>query len=770
MFCRTKHMLLYSTVFSFISCPSAWARINGSAEKGENTATRINSVASELQAAESLVDARQKIRTGQLTQAQTALQSVRPLISDPMLVVIWNTLNLELNEAKGLWSEAAFWGAATMREYSALVGNDLRTSSVILWNSSVREVFFKTVKNYVLAGLVLEAYAIFDRRRNDLSREMLLAQEEVVLKRLSDELRRVDREQEAQMVENVIFKNYPFVSQALRETLTPDTLCRLDNDFQSIKDRKNAATSLIQRLGADDDLREFAFSMMGLPNALRLVSLPVDSLPGSVKAELLDLVEWMHSVREYKHSLEITSKLIQSQSFEPPFTRDRLHMLHARTLNGVNRPVEAAAFYRGLILQYPQTNIANTARPRYVLSLHYAQKYADVAREAATLSGLLRPRDVAWRTFWARYLSKQYSLAITSTEHEQSQDQRARLQYWRGRAYEAEGLHREAKEAFKRVPLVENPSYYGLFSSWRLEPQDVQPVSVQRPGVALAAKKLPQLHADEIAGLKSQIKFSQRNSTYGTLISGGFGGIMRGPLRKRLQTLGVSGSELAELIVHAGDAHAGVQFASNQRKVVGSVPVGRSKEWKAFVDKNSDTMRLLFPLPYKQIVAEAAENLRISPWLILSIMRAESLYQPTVVSNVGARGLMQIMPTSGARIAELSGYPDFEPAHLDRPEVSIGFGAWYLARLLDYYRGNLPLAIAAYNAGPEAVDRWLGRNSGMSLDEFLEDIPFDQTRKYVATVLTNMEIYSRVYSGGSKGIVLNLFTKLPKPREDLEMF
>jgi soluble lytic murein transglycosylase len=181
-------------------------------------------------------------------------------------------------------------------------------------------------------------------------------------------------------------------------------------------------------------------------------------------------------------------------------------------------------------------------------------------------------------------------------------------------------------------------------------------------------------------------------------------------------------------------------------------------------------MRLLFPLPYKQIVAEAAENLRISPWLILSIMRAESLYQPTVVSNVGARGLMQIMPTSGARIAELSGYPDFEPAHLDRPEVSIGFGAWYLARLLDYYRGNLPLAIAAYNAGPEAVDRWLGRNSGMSLDEFLEDIPFDQTRKYVATVLTNMEIYSRVYSGGSKGIVLNLFTKLPKPREDLEMF
>jgi hypothetical protein len=760
-------MLLYSSVLSLVSWPSVWAQANTAAG---NTASRTTSVSSDQKAAELLVSARNKIRTGEFAQAQAELKLARPLISDALLRVIWSSLNVELNEAKALWSEAAFWGASALRDYSTLVGTDQRTMAVIQWNSSVRDLFFRTVKNNLQAGLVLEAFALVDKRRSELSREMLLAQEEVVLKKLSDELRRVDREVDAQAVEKIIFRNYPFVSQALREMLTPDTRCRLDEEFSNLKDKRSAATTLIQRLGAHDDLRQFAYSLMGLPNALRLINLPVDSLSGPNKSELLDLVEWLHSVREYNHSYEITSRLIQSQSFEPPFTRERLHMLHARALNGVHRPVEAAAFYRGLILQYPQTDIANTARPRYVLSLHYAQKYTDVAREAATLSGLLKPRDVAWRTFWARYLSKQYTLAITSTEHEQNQDQRARIQYWRGRAYESEGLHREANEAFKRVPFVDNPSYYGLFSSWRTEPAPVQPVSVQRPGVALAAKKLPPIHNEEISMLRTQNKLSARNGSYGTLISGGFGHIMRGPLRKRLQTLGASGTELAEWLVQAGDAHASVQFASNQRRIVGNVPVGRSKEWKGFVDKNKETMKLLYPLPYTELVAEAAENLRISPWLILSIMRAESLFQPTVVSNVGARGLMQIMPTSGARIAELSGYPDFEPGHLDRPEVSIGFGAWYLARLLDYYRGNLPLAIAAYNAGPDAVDRWLERNSGMSLDEFLEDIPFDQTRKYVATVLTNMEIYSRLYSGGVKGISVNMFVKLPKPREDLEMF
>jgi len=723
----------------------------------------------EIRAAELVSGAKRKLTNGQILQAENDLVSARPLISDPLLRVLWNSLNVDLMEAKGNWAEAAFYGAATLREYVSLVGNEVKASS-LQWNFPVRGIVFKTLKNQMLAGLVVDAFALFDRRKSELAREMFSSDEELILKKLADELRRLDRDRDAQIVEKLIFRNYPFLSLSLRESLTPDTICRLDEEISSASDKKGRASGLVQRLGAQEDIRNFVFSMIGLPAALKTIQSSVDSLSGQTRSELLDLVEWLHSVREYNFAVDITNKLILSQNFEPPFTRNRLVMLHAKNLNGVHRPVEAAAFYRGLILQYPETDVANTARPRYVLSLHYAQKYVDVAREASSLAGLLRQRDVTWRTFWARYLSKQFSLALSVTEHESGNEQRARFQYWRGRAYESEGLHREAKDVYKKIPHVDNAAHYGLFASWRLDTSPVQPVSVQRAGVALAAKKLTQFDIGETSALRNKIKFSERYAMHEALIEAGLGGLMRGPLRKRLQTLGASGGELAEVLVAAGDAHASVQFASAQRKITGSIPMGRSKDWKVFLAKNTEAMKLLYPLPYRAQVAEAAEKFGVSPWLVLSIMRAESLFQPQVVSNVGARGLMQIMPTSGARIAELSGYPDFEPAHLDRPEVSIAFGAWYLARLLTYYSSNLPLAIAAYNAGPEAIDRWLKRNSGMSLDEFLEDIPFEQTRKYVATVLTNMEAYGRIYSNGSKGVEVSLSATLPIPRNDLEIF
>lgn len=765
--------LLRPTKLVFSMCIGLWAA-SAAAQPANKKANKTQSTTptadlNEMRAADLLASAKRKMLAGQLAQAESDLNLARPLISEPMLRILRSALLQDLMEAKGEWAEAAVQGTVALRDYTALIGNESRHSS-LQWNSSVRSLLFKTLKNSLAAGFVLDSFGLFERRKNEISRDLLSSEEELVLKRLADELRRIDRDSDAQIVEKVIFRNYPFISLALREMLTPDTVCRLDEEMSSLPDKRQRASGLVQRLGASEDLRDFVFSLMGLPAALKMIDLPPDSLSGQTRAELLDLVEWLHSVREYNYAFLITNRLISSLNFEPPFTRDRLIMLHARNLNGVHRPIEAAAFYRGLILQYPETDIANTARPRYVLSLHYAQKYVDVAREASTLAGLLRPRDVTWRTFWARFLSKQYSLALAATEHESGQEQRSRFQYWRGRAYENDGLHREAREIFKRVTSADSGTHYGLLASWRLDPVQTQATDVPRGQVAFAAKRLVNFEMNDTSVLKTKERFSPRHQINAVLVDAGFGGLMRGPLRKRLQTLGASGAELASLLSAAGDAHAGVQYATNQRKVVGAAPIGRSKDWKTFVAKNSDTLKLLYPTPYAELVAEAADANRISPWLILSIMRAESLFQPHVVSGVGARGLMQIMPSSGARIAELMDYPEFEPSQLDKPEISIGFGAWYLARLLTYYSGNLPLAIAAYNAGPEAIDRWLKRSPDMSLDVFLEDIPFDQTRKYVATVLTNMETYSRIYSNGAKGISVNLSAKLPNPRNDLEIF
>jgi soluble lytic murein transglycosylase-like protein len=737
------------------------------AEKKE---THSNNHISDERASRLIASASTKLRAGRFSESEKELLVAKSLVSDPAVRAIWNTVFAELKEAQGIWSEAAHFSESALRELLAVAGSSEGRTPVAFWNPSTRAVVVRAIRNYLLAGLVGEAFGEFERFKNEFQRDLLPAADTILLRRLADELRRLNRPVDAASVEKIAFRFYPFVARSLLESLTPDTVCRLDADTEAIADKRARGTALIQRYGSRPDIMSYALSLAGVPAALRLVQQNPDTLSGQTRHELLDISEWLQSVREYPLALELTSKLIASQIFEPPLTRERLFMVHARNLNGVHRPVEAAAFYRSLILQFPQTDIANTARPRYVLSLHYAGQYEDVAREAATLAGILKPKDVLWRTFWAQYLSKKYTLALASTAHETGQDQRARLQYWRGRAYELDGQKQEAKEIFNRISSIDGSNHYALFASWKLSPGKVQPVAIPRGNVAFAARGLRSVEKSEVSVLRNKAAFSEAFAPYSILADAGYFDLLKGRLRQKLQKLSKSGDLLAEFVSAAGDAHASVQFATNQRKVVGRLPIGRNSEWKKFLGGNSKTFKLLYPLPYRETIADAAEEFKISPWLILSIMRAESLFQPQVVSNVGARGLMQIMPTTGERIADLLEYPDFEPSQLDIPNINITFGSWYLSRLLTYYRGNLPLAIAAYNAGPVAVDRWLERNSSMNLDEFLEDVPFDQTRKYVATVLTNMEIYSRLYSNGVSGVEVDLSVALPTPRNDMEIF
>jgi tetratricopeptide (TPR) repeat protein len=601
-----------------------------------------------------------------------------------------------------------------------------------------------------------------------LNNDLLTTDEELILKRLSDELRRVSKEKEAQTVEALIFKNYPFISQSLRETLVPDTVCRLDAKLEARQNNYQFAAELIQQLGNTEDTKNFAFALVGLADAYRKINYPIDSVSGQQKTELLDLVEWLQSVREYEPALDITNKLILSQSFEPPFTRDRLISLHARNLNGNHRPVEAASFYRNLILHYPETDIANSARPKYVLSLHYAQKYIDVAREASSLAGIVRPRDVSWRTFWAHYLGKNFSLALSTSADDLKKLRQPRFNYWRARAYESDGRYEDAKRVFSQIPATIDSALYALFSQARLKSGPLKPPQSQRSGLSLAARGLHSFELSDTATLRRKKRSTEKLKGFGVLLSAGFGTLVRGPLKIAFDKTG--DSDLALALVEAGDAYSVVRRAAYKSRIRGEVPLGKEGSWRGFMRKNLPVMEMLYPLPHADLIADAAEAFSISPWLILGIMRAESLYQPTVVSSVGARGLMQIMPTTGARIAELTGYPNFEPAHLDKPEVSIAFGAWYLARLLNYYDHHLPLAIAGYNAGPEAIDRWIDEKKTMKLDEFLEDIPYEQTRGYVSKVLSNMEIYSRVYSDGARGIRVDPMVSLPEPRKNMEMF
>jgi soluble lytic murein transglycosylase len=124
-------------------------------------------------------------------------------------------------------------------------------------------------------------------------------------------------------------------------------------------------------------------------------------------------------------------------------------------------------------------------------------------------------------------------------------------------------------------------------------------------------------------------------------------------------------------------------------------------------------------------------------------MREESGYRPTVVSTVGARGLLQIMPETGERLAQEVALADFDPDDLFEPPINIRLGAHYLRTLLIRFDGQLSAAIASYNAGPSAVERWI--DPELEDDEWVESIPYDQTRAYVKRVLRSLYAYRVLY-------------------------
>lgn len=164
------------------------------------------------------------------------------------------------------------------------------------------------------------------------------------------------------------------------------------------------------------------------------------------------------------------------------------------------------------------------------------------------------------------------------------------------------------------------------------------------------------------------------------------------------------------------------------------------------IDGARDLWEFAFPKAWIDYVVPSAKSAGVEEELVWSIMRAESQYRADARSPVGAMGLMQIMPFTGERVSsQLLGKNRFQPADLQDPEVNVRFGARYLQRLVEKFGGSLPLVAAGYNAGPHRVQNWLRGFGALRMDEFIEHIPFVETRNYVKKVSRNYQIYRLLY-------------------------
>ena len=154
--------------------------------------------------------------------------------------------------------------------------------------------------------------------------------------------------------------------------------------------------------------------------------------------------------------------------------------------------------------------------------------------------------------------------------------------------------------------------------------------------------------------------------------------------------------------------------------------------------------RILFPEPWwDTIKAESAKN-NLDPYLVVSLIRQESEFNPSAVSYAGAYGLMQLLPSVGRAMARQEGLHDFRTFQLLDPETNIRLGTRYLREMLDRFGGVQEYALAAYNAGDYRVTGWEAAGPYTGMDEFVESIPFTQTRQYVEAILRNEETYRAI--------------------------
>lgn len=163
--------------------------------------------------------------------------------------------------------------------------------------------------------------------------------------------------------------------------------------------------------------------------------------------------------------------------------------------------------------------------------------------------------------------------------------------------------------------------------------------------------------------------------------------------------------------------------------------------------------KTLYPLAFKSIVAASAEEHKVDSFMIYSLMRAESYYNPSAISIVGARGLLQIMPYTALKLAKEMKLLDFKYRDLSLPHINIPLATYYFRKLLDHYGDNYLVAAAAYNAGPKAVDRWLSRCKNCSMLEFVETISYRETRQYLKKIARFYNRYNVIYRSEHRKII-----------------
>ncbi len=174
--------------------------------------------------------------------------------------------------------------------------------------------------------------------------------------------------------------------------------------------------------------------------------------------------------------------------------------------------------------------------------------------------------------------------------------------------------------------------------------------------------------------------------------------------------------------------------------------------------------KLAFPMPYRAEIERWARQNDLDPYFLAALIRQESEFDPKAISVSSARGLTQILPGTGRELSRSLKLRPYSTARLYQPSINLQIGAYYLKTISQRFDGRLDLTLAAYNAGPGRASAWLKWGEFHDPAEFIEAVPFTQTRNYVEIVLRNADLYRRIYSQDSSAPIANASAPSPGPR------
>jgi soluble lytic murein transglycosylase len=192
----------------------------------------------------------------------------------------------------------------------------------------------------------------------------------------------------------------------------------------------------------------------------------------------------------------------------------------------------------------------------------------------------------------------------------------------------------------------------------------------------------------------------------------------------------------AALAFHwAGEHHRAMRIVRRQ---------GRANVSQMLGLPPAQLQEILYPLGAMQQLARSDFE-RLDPLLVGALIMAESDWNPHAFSRVGARGLMQLMPDTGRRVAGSLGVEVSYDDQFFDPSLNLKLGVTYLVELSQRFEGRMPLVLASYNAGEEQVSKWWSKRTGDDFEEFIANIPFRETRRYVQRVYAYYAEYQRIY-------------------------